>query len=33
MVRGSVLDEPAWAVLPGYEGVAETYYQKLAEGE
>ncbi len=32
-VRGRVLDEPAWAVLPGYEGVAEVYYQKLAEGE
>jgi hypothetical protein len=32
-VRGRVLDEPAWAVLPGYEGAAEVYFRGLAEGE
>ncbi len=30
-VGENVLDEPSWAVLPGYEGAAEVYYRSLAE--
>jgi len=30
-VRGRVLDEPAWAVLPGYEESASVYFRGLSE--
>ncbi|MCE9592307.1 MAG: hypothetical protein K8S99_17510 [Planctomycetes bacterium] len=29
-VKGSILDEPAWQTIPGYEDAVSRYYQKLA---
>jgi len=29
-VRGSVLDEPAWPTIPGYEAAVKRYYEKLS---
>jgi HPt (histidine-containing phosphotransfer) domain-containing protein len=30
-VRGRVLDEPAWQVIPGYEDAVKKYYESLSE--
>jgi len=30
-VRGRVLDEPSWQVIPGYEDAVKKYYESLSE--
>ena len=31
VVRGEILDEPAWQTIPGYEDAVKRYYEKLSE--